>query len=407
MRMLHRLVLFVVTACIALSSFASDDPVADTAPSTTPAMSPANYGERGNWLCWPGRSPDACLVDLTTTVIDSDGRIRIEKFRPDPKPPIDCFYVYPTVSNDPGLIATLAIEPEERLAVSQQLARFGARCRLFAPLYRQITLMGLRGYLSGQLLPGSNDPAIRDIGYHDVTDAWQYYLTHENRGRGVVLIGHSQGSNILIRLIKSEIDGQPSQGRLVSAILMGANLAVPKGADVGGDFKSIPLCRRANQTGCAIAFVTFRAVAPPPPNSLLGRLLTPEPGIVAACVNPAALGGGPGELKSYLSSRPLLIAGNTGEPTRWAKDLTVTTPFVEVPHLLTARCVSTDEFNYLAVTVNAGAADRRSADIPGDIVRNGVVRTEWGLHLIDANLPMGNLLDIVRSESTAWTARKP
>jgi hypothetical protein len=69
--------------------------------------------------------------------------------------------------------------------------------------------------------------------------------------------------------------------------------------------------------------------------------------------------------------------------------------------------VSTDEFNYLAVTVNAGAADRRSADIPGDIVRNGVVRTEWGLHLIDANLPMGNLLDIVRSESTAWTARKP
>jgi hypothetical protein len=172
----------------------------DAAPNPIP-MTPTDYNERDNWLCWPGRSPDACAVDLSTTVIGADGKTSVEPFKPNLKPPVDCFYVYPTVSIDPGVLATLTIEREERGVVLQQLARFGSRCRIFAPLYRQITLTALVAGMNGHPLPGSTDPAVREVGYNDVKAAWDYYLSRENHGRGVVIIGHSQGSGVLTRLI--------------------------------------------------------------------------------------------------------------------------------------------------------------------------------------------------------------
>jgi hypothetical protein len=374
---------------------------AGTVTSSSSVGAATDYADPGHWLCWPGRADDACAVDLAATVIEADGRTHLEAFHADPKPPIDCFYVYPTVSTDPGLIATLTVEPEERRVAGQQFARFGSQCRLFAPMYRQITLNGLRAMLFGIRMPGSDDPAIWRSGYDDVVAAWNYYLAHENHGRGVVLIGHSQGSKVLDEFIKANIDGKPAQSLLVSAILMGENLLVPAGADVGGDFKSIPLCRRAGQTGCAIAFSSFRAEAPPPPDSLFGRPRTPSPGLVAACVNPAALAGGPGTLKPYFSANSELISGGVATPMVWSKDATVTTPFVTLPGLLTAQCASTDGANYLAISIDTTPGPR-THEIPGDLVRRGLVLKEWGLHLIDANLTIGNLLDVVRAEAAAW-----
>ena len=77
-------------------------------------------------------------------------------------------------------------------------------------------------------------------------DAWNHYLKNDNNGRGVVLIGHSQGSGVLSQLIRNEIDGKPIQSRIISALLLGTNVAVPKGKDVGGAFKThaaLPLGR--------------------------------------------------------------------------------------------------------------------------------------------------------------------
>jgi hypothetical protein len=398
--------LLVIGLCATPPSIAADAPgsaATSTPAPATPTASDTNYADPNNWLCWPGRSPDACTVDLTTTVVDANGHTRVEQFQPAAKPPVDCFYVYPTVSAEPGINSTLAIAPEEKFVVATQFARFGARCRLFAPMYRQLTLAGLRAAMSGHPMAGADDPAVRNLGYNDVGSAWEYYLQHENHGRGVVFVGHSQGSVILDRLIANEVDGKPAQALLVSAILMGWNVAVPAGADVGGDFASVPLCRHVSQTGCAIAFASFRATSPPPANSVFGRLLPARPGMVAACVNPAALNGGAGELKAYFGSTPQLIAGRFAAPTPWAKNLTVTTPYVSVPGLLSAECVTTDQVNYLAVSIHPDPAGARTADIPGDLLRaDGGVRTEWGLHLIDANLAIGNLLDIVDAESAAW-----
>lgn len=194
-----------------------------------------DYGKAESWLCRPGRK-DACSVDLTTTIVSAEGNLKEEKFTPNPKAPIDCFYVYPTVSLDQTANSDMIAGPEEERVIRAQFARFGSQCRLFAPLYRQVTLTALRAAIAGKPMQ-----ADRALGYKDVLDAWNYYLEHDNQGRGVVLIGHSQGSGVLMQLVRNEIDGKPIQSRIVSAMLLGANIPVPKGRDVGGAFKSMPL----------------------------------------------------------------------------------------------------------------------------------------------------------------------
>ncbi len=134
-------------------------------------------------------------------------------------------------------------------------------------------------------------------------DAWNSYLQRDNQGRGVALIGHSQGSFVLIELIKKEIEGKPVQKRIVSAILLGATVEVPTGKDVGGTFQQMPLCRAASQIGCVITYGSYRSTVPPPENALFGRTTTP--GMSGACTNPANLkdggkDGGPTPLHSYL-----------------------------------------------------------------------------------------------------------
>jgi hypothetical protein len=243
----------------------------------------------------------------------------------------------------------------------------------------------------------------RALGYNDVVDAWKYYLDHDNQGRGFVLIGHSQGSGVLTQLIRNEIDGKPVQQRMISALLLGTSLAVPKGKDVGGAFKQVPLCRSASQTGCAIAYASFRSTVPPPANSRFGRVR--EEGRAAACANPAALGGGKGTLHSYLSSAGR-GNGSSVEPRPWVTPAQpISTPFVSVPGLLTAECVSNENGSYLEVTVHGNPSDPRTDDIVGDVVTGGQVQADWGLHLIDVSLAMGNLLDVVRQESKAYLSK--
>ena len=148
----------------------------------------------------------------------------------------------------------------------------------------------------------------RGIGYEDVKSAWRYYLEHDNKGRGFVLIGHSQGSFVLCELIRQEIDGNPVQSRLVSAILLGTTVAVPRGKDVGGSFQHVPLCHSALATGCVITYASFRSTLPPPADTLFGNVA--DANMVAACTNPAALGGGSGELHSYLDAKGETISAS-------------------------------------------------------------------------------------------------
>jgi len=366
-------------------------------PAAAPAPAKNDYSNPDFWLCRPGRQ-DACAIDLTTTVVAADGKLTRETWAANPNVPIDCFYVYPTVSNYPGPNSDMIPGVEEKRVVEAQFARFASQCRPYAPMYRQATLTALRAMFTGN--PMTVD---RALAYNDVLDAWNYYLAHDNQGRGVVLIGHSQGANVLTKLIKNEIDGKPVQARIVSAMLMGTNLSVPQGKDVGGAFQKMPLCHSAAQTGCAIAYATFRANVPPPANTLFGKV--EGAGMVAACTNPAALAGGSGELHAYLNNRKSFISDASAEQKPWVTPAQpIDTPFVGVPGLLTAECISDKNGSYLAVTVHGDPAGPRTNEIVGDVVVGGNTLNEWGLHLIDVQVAMGNLVEIVGREAKAYVA---
>jgi hypothetical protein len=391
-----------VAALAAITSLAPDASAQPPAapPADAAAVKPNDYTDLKSWLCRPGRKGDACDIDETATIVAADGKLTRETWSADPNAPIDCFYVYPTISTDTTPNSDMNADPAELNVIKQQFARFASACKPYAPLYRQITLGGLRRVLAAP--PGTDAGAIlaNGVQYDDVKDAWNAYLKNDNKGRGVVLVAHSQGSFILNRLIREEIDGKPIQARLVSAILLGTTLEVPKGKDVGGSFKQIPLCKAASQTGCVITYASFRSTIPPPANTLFGKV--PDPNMEAACTNPAALAGGSGNLQAYLDRTGKTIT-STPQLKPWVTpEQPIDTPWVSVPGLLTSKCATNENATYLEVTVNGNPADPRVDDIVGDIGAGANVATNWGLHLVDVNLAMGNLVDIVKQQAKAY-----
>ena len=304
--------------------------------------------------------------------------------------------MYPTVSTDRGINSDMTPDPAEKNVILQQFARFASKCRTFAPMYRQLTLAGLRQRLGGAMNFESG------VQYTDVRDAFRSYLKRDNQGRGFVLIGHSQGAYILTEILKQEIDGKPLQKQLVGAYILGATFPVAKGKDVGGALQHIPLCRKPGQIGCVVNFSAFRSTVPPPANTLFGRAA--DPATSASCINPATLADGSAPLQAYFLAAGPLIAMGGGGPV-WAKDKTVDTPFVSVPGLLTARCTANEHATYLEITVNGDASDPRTDDIPGDLGLPGKPVPMWGLHLVDVNLVMGDLLRNVEAQTRAYQRR--
>jgi hypothetical protein len=372
-----------------------------TAPPQPPALFAGHeseiYVDAAHWLCRGDVADDACDVDLDATVVEADGSATIERFEPLEDADVDCFYVYPTISRDEAAVSDLEPSEDEELdVVRQQAARLGSVCRVWAPVYRQATLTALVARFTGATPPPGGERA-RETAYGDVADAFKHYMAKDNGGRGVVLVGHSQGAGLLNRLIREEVDGVDEvRERLVSALLLGSTVVVPEGEDVGGDFANVPLCRSDDDVGCVLSYATFRSTAPPPANSFFGRPRDGEG--VAACTNPASLEGGPGPLRPYFPRENQSILGGEPQAVQWATGLTVETPFVSVPGLVTAECLAHDGFSYLAITVEADPDSPRVDEIGGDLT------PEWGLHLVDVNLAMGDLVAIVGRQAEAWLA---
>jgi len=386
----------ILAALLLASATAAQERAGEATPTVMPGPAP-DYSRPDHWLCRPD-AMQHCSVNLDVTVVSADGRLRVDPWRPAALPPIDCFYVYPTSSQDPASNSDLVpgTKPWEEIPVVQnQFARFASVCRLFAPMYRSGTVAALIGQAP---------PADREMTFGDVAAAWAHYLEHDNQGRGVVLIGHSQGAFLLRELVMRRIEGTPDRQRLVSALLIGGAVSVPPGQDIGGDFETIPLCRREDQTGCLVAYNSRRADDPPPVNAVLGR--APE-GLQEACVNPASLSGGSAPLDAYLQTR-WVPAGGTPRPQKpWTRpEQPVTTSHVQVPGLLSGECQTDGRASWLAVTVNADPNDPRVDEIKGDMEPAGEPLSEWGLHMIDMDVAMGDLVHLVETQGRSWVAAR-
>ncbi|MCW3041316.1 MAG: hypothetical protein JWM31_3221, partial [Solirubrobacterales bacterium] len=312
-------------------------------------------------------------------------------------PPIDCFYVYPTVSEQLGVNADKTKAPELTAIARYQAARYSQECRVFAPVYRQLTLASI---YTGSVAARA---AGRKIAYADVREAFLEYLAKDNGGRGIVLIGHSQGTGMLRQLMRQEVDPRPDvRRRLVSAILLGGNVLVRKGQRVGGDFAQLPACSAPTQHGCVIAWSTFSDA--PPDNARFGKApatdttgagLPAGPDYEVLCTNPASLGANDrAPLSTLIRTEPYPGVIGVGLTTTYGgPPPTAPTPWLQPAERYTGRCESVNGANVLLLQPVGDARHLNVFPTP-----------DWGVHLTDANIALGQLVDTVHTQAAAYLA---
>ncbi|MCR5685874.1 MAG: DUF3089 domain-containing protein [Lachnospiraceae bacterium] len=99
-------------------------------------------------------------------------------------------------------------------ALNMERGIYEAVTRMYAPFYRQAAM---RVY--------DMDKAEREkymqIAYRDVSDAFSYYLEHENGGRPIILAGFSQGADMCYRLMEEYFDDEELFERLIAVYAIG------------------------------------------------------------------------------------------------------------------------------------------------------------------------------------------
>jgi hypothetical protein len=291
---------------------------------------------------------------------------------------------------------------------------------MFVPVYRQDSLAGVAlGVLTGTGTDFST-------GAMDVEDAWNDYgdnyntdpVTHQRRG--VILLGHSQGSSDLAALIRSRIDGHPEQqARLVSAILLGGNIQVPTGRLEGGGsdpdstFQHVPGCARTSATapvptGCVVAYSSYDMAdgQTPASNSLFGH--STATGHQILCTSPAALlkgaaSDGAQTLNAYLPTSRLLAGsfllpnGSLSAVLFGLTPPTYATGCARYPDTLTGRCTVTRDSD--GNTTSWLQVSGGNALFPTSTRTSGL-----GLHVLDYNVALGDLVGLATQQSRSWLA---
>jgi pimeloyl-ACP methyl ester carboxylesterase len=393
----------LVAACAstAVSSPSSSavSPTAATASSTsappaptTGAVSAAANGDGVVWLCRPDSVGDPCMTnESSTTVSPTKDLTVVTAPAATTGKPVDCFYVYPTVSTQTTANADLTIEASEIKVAEAQASRFSSVCDVWAPMYRQRPL-------NARETSAADDAVAGQVAYDSVAGAWHDYLDHFNDGKPIVLLGHSQGAGILINLLQREVDNdQALRARIVSALILGGNVEVPAHDDVGSTFQHIPACRAPTQTGCVIAYSSFPAQ--PPPDAVFGIAdqgidesegQTAKDDTEVLCTNPASL------------ANP--DATTALDPYFWIADrpsrLVLTTDWVAFPALYTAECHHAANATWLQINDIGSATDTRTRLA----LTNGA---QWGYHVYDFNVALGDLVTDVTTEIAAYLAAHP
>lgn len=355
----------------------------------------AGSGTSVDWLCRPGAKGDPCAFTRAATSVPASGPRSAAGLTTVHAPAtrrFNCFFVYPTVSTEHRANANLTVQTNETGVAVDEASLFSQVCTVWAPMYRQATAQAVAGlaarHVSTTLLKAER------VAYASLLRAWKSFVAHDDRGRPIILIGHSQGSVLLIKLIGSQIDPVPSmRKKLVVAILAGGNVQVPTGKTVGGSFRHVPLCTAATEAGCVIAWSSFPSV--PPASALFGRPgqgvslqdgPVPSAGQQVACVNPAAISGGSAPLDDYFLRE---VERVTPEPS---------TQWLTFPDLYTGSCESEGGATWFQVTDVATPGDKRPVVTESE-------GPDWGFHADDINLVLGNLVHDVAAEEAGWVAK--
>ncbi len=369
-----------------------------------------DYSNPNLWVCRPGIDSNPCYGEhgeLDATELLPDGGRQVLKHQRATDPKFDCFYVYPTVYlTGNGNQTNLSDDSYVLDALMAQGARMSELCEVYAPLYRQVEIMP--GSTPPPAAPADAAPAAGDaaapggissllsgpaaeLALGDVRNAFKYYLDHFNSGRKFVIMGHSQGSGLLWAMMQQDVDTVPAvRAQMISAVLLGGGLTVAAGQTLGGTFMNIPTCTSQGETGCVVAYSSFDVLSPPGSNTLFG--MAPS-GQQTDCTEPGALAGD--DAGAYQGSyfpthinNPLL---GSSTPTPDAG-----TAFVLYRDAFKGQCVNQNGLSYLQITNLVQPGDPRGKP---PYQSTSAESLGFGLHLVDWNLPMQELIEIVGQQA--------
>ncbi len=209
--------------------------------------------------------------------------------------PVDVFFVHPTTFNG-GRNWNGPIDDKpsahqlERVMLPNYAGPFARVGRVFAPRYRQASLYAYRMKL------GDDSRDARRFAYGDVLNAFRFYLAHYNFGRPYIVVGVEQGGDLADRLLREEIEHDPTlSAKLVAAYLIDAVIPAA-GYGPGAPF---PACRERAQTRCVVGWASVDEDDSATGRSLLNRAMVWTPDWMldnlqsrqpVLCVNPL-LGG--------------------------------------------------------------------------------------------------------------------
>ncbi len=135
----------------------------------------------------------------------------------------DVFYIYPTLVADKN-IPLMQWDRKTREKVipfaQAQLSGLAPYANLYSPFVRQLEYYRCLAALKADQ---AADQTGMVQGIQDTVRAFRYYLTHLNRGRPYILLGHSQGALDLVMLLLMDRNIRTSRG-FVAAYLIGIPL---------------------------------------------------------------------------------------------------------------------------------------------------------------------------------------
>lgn len=169
--------------------------------------------------------------------------------------PVDVFYVYPTIyvaETPPNMdVSDPQLHKNAKGPITSQAGIYSSYANLFAPFYRQ------QSAATQSMEPnnGGRDAFVDPLfltGYHDVERAFDFYIKHLNPDRPFILAGHSQGSMVVIHLLRNRLQDLALQKRMVAAYPIGYTV---KKADLDR-YPWMKLAQGETDTGVIITFNT-------------------------------------------------------------------------------------------------------------------------------------------------------
>ncbi|CAJ1358579.1 unnamed protein product [Effrenium voratum] len=202
-----------------------------------PLEAAPSYRSLEAWSAHPRRLPGRAVEDANLLQLPGDS------LPPALARPCDCFFVHDStfipavcvpfagemqrwnapLERHPELVAKINEQTDLRVAVGA--GPFNKHCRIYAPRYRQVNVLAIAALA---LPPGikSQWRQLRqalDLAYDDIRRAFlEFVESTDTKGRPFIVVGHSQGTIHLTRLLQEEVDPYPERHqRFVHGYLTG------------------------------------------------------------------------------------------------------------------------------------------------------------------------------------------